>query len=94
MRVLGREVLEKFKQDHADVRQQLDAWLQEAKDAHWETRHDIKARYSSVSFLKENIVIFNIKGNNYRLVTKINFQHQIIKVEKIGTHAEYSKWEW
>lgn len=94
MRVLGREALEDFKRNHADVRQQLDAWLREAEDAEWKTTHDIKVRYSSASFLKDNIVIFNIKGNSYRLATKVNFQHQIVKVERIGTHAEYSKWEW
>ncbi len=94
MRVLGREVLESFKESHGDVRKQLDVWLGEATDAKWERWRDIKEKYSTASPLKDNIVIFNIKGNSYRLKVKVNYRYQVVKIEKIGTHAEYSKGNW
>lgn len=94
MRVLGREVLESFKGAHADVRGQLDAWFREAEKAKWTRWRDIKDRYPSASDLPNDIVIFNIKGNKYRIAVKVNYQYQIVKIEKVGTHAEYSKWSW
>jgi mRNA interferase HigB len=93
MRVLGRQRLEEFRAAHADARPSIDAWLAEAEAAEWQTPNDIKARYRSASFLSDNRVVFNLKGNKYRLETQINFQFQIVLVTRVGTHAEYSKWE-
>jgi len=92
MRVLGRNRLEEFRDAHADARAPIDAWLAEAEAAAWRSPSDIKARYRSASFLSDNRVVFNLKGNKYRLETKVNFVHQIILITRIGTHAEYSKW--
>jgi mRNA interferase HigB len=92
MRVLGRERLEEFRTRHADARAPIDAWLAEADAAAWQSPTDIKARYRSASFLSDNRVVFNLKGNKYRLETKLNFEHQIVLITRIGTHAEYSKW--
>jgi mRNA interferase HigB len=54
---------------------------------------DIKARYSSASFLSDNRVVFNVKGNKYRLLVKVGFNLQTVIIQRIGTHAEYDKWE-
>lgn len=94
MKVLGREVLENFARKHSDVRSQIDAWIEEAEDAEWQTPNDVKKRYVSVSFLANNRIIFNLKGNKYRLDVKISFKNQIILVVRIGTHAEYSSWRF
>lgn len=94
MKVVGREILEEFKKKHADARGQIDAWLAEAEEAAWESPNDIKARYSSVSFVGDNRVIFNIKGNNYRLDIKVSFKPPIVLIKRIGTHAEYDKWDF
>jgi mRNA interferase HigB len=69
----------------------LNAWVAEAKDAKWNTTIDIKNRYRSADFLADNRVIFNIKGNHYRLVVKVKYQNEIVVIEWVGTHAEYSK---
>ena len=92
MKVVGKEILQEFKNSHADARSQLDAWLAEAEDAAWGMPNDIKKRFSSASFLANNRVIFNIKGNAYRLDVKIAYQVQVVRIKRIGTHAEYDKW--
>jgi len=91
MRVLGTTILEEFQHDHADVRSWISAWLAEVKDAEWTTPQDIKNRYQSASFLSDRLVIFNVKGTKYRMVCKISFQFNIVRVQWAGTHAEYSK---
>lgn len=91
MRILGLPLLEAFKQKHADTRGQLDAWQSEVEQETWLTPQDIKRRYQSADFLSGNRVIFNIKGNSYRLVVKVRYQNGLVVVEWVGTHAEYSK---
>ena len=92
MRVIGKQQLEDFKQRHADVRSQIDAWICEAEEAQWASPHDVKERYVTASFLADNRVVFNLKGNRYRLDVKISYESQIVFVKRIGTHAEYDKW--
>jgi mRNA interferase HigB len=94
MRLLGRIALEQFRKEQAESRPAIDAWLAEAEDAEWRSPGDIKERYRSASFLSDNRVIFNLKGDKYRLETKINYEHQIVLVTRIGTHAEYSRWKF
>lgn len=91
MRILGLPLLEAFKKKHANVRGSLDAWRKEVARATWHTTQDIKKRYPSTDFLAENRVIFNIKGNSYRLVVKVRYQAGMVLVEWVGTHAEYDK---
>lgn len=91
MRVVGRDKLDAFGKGHADAKKALDAWFHEAESNNWETPQDIKNRYRSADFLAGNRVIFNIKGNHYRLVVKVRYQNGIVLIEWVGTHAEYSK---
>jgi mRNA interferase HigB len=77
---------------HAEVASVVDAWLAEAKAATWRTPADIKARYANASILANNRVVFNLKGNKYRLDTKIAYQTGVVVVKRIGTHAEYTRW--
>lgn len=92
MRLVGKEVLREFARRHADIRGPLTAWIPEVEEAIWTGSADIKARYPSASFLSENRVIFNIKGNTYRIETKVSYEITVVLVKRIGTHAEYSKW--
>jgi len=94
MRVLGKKKLVEFAQRHGDVRSQIDAWVCEAEEAEWRTPSDIKKRYASASFLARNRVVFNLKGNTYRLDAKIAYQTQIVVVKRVGTHAEYDNWQF
>lgn len=93
MKIVGHQRLVEFKRKYSDVRSQVDAWLAEAEEATWQTSQAIKARYPSASFLVGNQVVFNLKGNNYRLVVKIAYKTQVVQVLKIGTHAEYNTWK-
>lgn len=92
MQVVGRPILERFVKVHAEVGPAVDAWLREAMAAMWRTPAEVKARYVSASFLANNRVVFNLKGNKYRLDTKIAYQVGVVLVKRIGTHAEYSRW--
>lgn len=91
MRILNLPLLEQYKQDHANVRGQLDAWRDEVERDTWQAPQDIKRRYKSADFLANNRVIFNIKGNSYRLAVQVQYRHGLVVIEWIGTHAEYSK---
>lgn len=92
MKVLGLEVLAEFARTHAEVRTQLQVWLAEAEEAQWEGPDDVQRRYPTASFLADNRVVFNVKGRKYRMVVKVSYRLQIVMIERVGTHAEYSKW--
>lgn len=91
MRLFNLPMLDLYKQDHADVRGQLDAWRKEVEQETWKTPQDIKRRYKSADFLSDNRVIFNIKGNSYRLAVQVQYRRGMVVIQWIGTHAEYSK---
>lgn len=93
MRVIAKRTLRKFweQQSYRDAEQPIRAWYGEAEDAEWSTPNDIKAQYRNASILKSNRVVFNIAGNKYRLVVKINFEHQIVYIRFVGTHAQYDE---
>nr|WP_246596913.1 type II toxin-antitoxin system HigB family toxin [Pontibacter aydingkolensis] len=80
-----------FWEKHADTEQQLKAWYNEAEQADWKSPNDIKKNYPSSSILEDNRVVFNIKGNNYRLIVRINNKYGVVWIRFIGTHAEYDK---
>ncbi len=92
MIIVGRPILEELKRKHADVQSQVDAWEAEVSIAQWGTPHDLKRRYPSASILAENRVIFNLKGDKYRLRVMVSYKSKIVYVEKAGTHKEYEKW--
>ena len=91
LRVIAKKILRDFWEIHNDCEHQLKSWYQEASRAEWKNPNDIKAEDSSVSILNNNRFVFNIKGNSYRLIVKINFDYQMIWIRFIGTHAEYDK---
>ena len=91
MEVRPKEEIDKFIRKHRDTKGPLGAWYKEAKSTTWRTSIDIKNKYSSVSFLEKNYVIFNIKGNKYRLVTKVAYKMGVVYIKWFGTHAEYDK---
>ena len=91
MRIISRKALREFWERHPDAEQTLRAWYHDAKCATWKTPADIKDVYRNASFVGNNRVVFNIKGNHYRLVVAIQYQHGIIYIRFVGTHAEYDK---
>ena len=91
MQVLGKDKLISFYKKHANAKSAIEAWIAEAQSAKWKTPQDIKERYRSAESLDGNRVIFNIKGNHYRLVVRVRYQNGVAVVEWVGTHAEYDK---
>jgi mRNA interferase HigB len=91
VRVIAKKTLREFWIKHSDCEDQLKSWHKEAIEAFWNSPQDIKNDYPSASFLQDNRVVFNIKGNKYRLIVKINYDFAMIWIRFIGTHAEYDK---
>jgi mRNA interferase HigB len=91
MRVISRKTLKDFWEKHADAEQPLKAWFHETKTARWKSFTAIKARHRSADALPGNRVIFNIKGNTYRLIVHFHYNTGIAFIRFIGTHAEYDK---
>ncbi|QNR24881.1 type II toxin-antitoxin system HigB family toxin [Croceimicrobium hydrocarbonivorans] len=91
MRVIAKSTLRLFWEKHSESEQALKAWYREAEKASWQSFNELKLEYPSASILKDNRIVFNIKGNNYRLIVKFNFDFQICWIRFIGTHAEYDK---
>jgi len=91
VRVIAKKILRDFWEKHNDCEQQLKAWFQEASKAEWNHPNDIKNEYPSASIVGNDRIVFNIKGNLYRLIVKINFDYQMVWIRFIGTHAEYDK---
>jgi len=95
MRVIARRTLKQFVEklrghkDQKAVKSALDAWFYEAQHAEWTTPADVRKAYASASIVDAERVVFNIKGNDYRLVTAINYRLQIIFIKWLGSHAEY-----
>ena len=69
----------------------MKSWFREASDADWNGPKEIKREFPSASFLADNRVVFNIKGNKYRLIVKMNYEYQMTWIRFVGTHAEYDK---
>ena len=91
MRIISKRTLRAFWIRFADAEEPLLAWYREVEKAEWEKPAQVKERYRSASFVKGNRVIFNIKGNTYRLIVKVNYKYGIVYVRFVGTHAEYDK---
>jgi mRNA interferase HigB len=91
LRVISKKALRDFWTRYPDCEQQLKAWYQEAEDAHWKGPNDIKRDYPSASILAGNRVVFNIKGNHYRLVVRINYSYGMVWIRFVGTHPQYDK---
>ncbi|WP_430812940.1 MULTISPECIES: type II toxin-antitoxin system HigB family toxin [unclassified Carboxylicivirga] len=90
-RIFSKGTLRDYWEKHADSEQYLKTWYDTAMNADWRSPNDIKESYASASVLKSGRIVFNIKGNSYRLVVKINYEKQWIFVRFIGTHPEYDK---
>jgi mRNA interferase HigB len=91
VRVISRKTLRAFWEKHTDCTQQLKSWYRETEKVNWNNLNELKKEYPSASILENNRIVFNIKGNKYRLIVKINFEYKIIWIRFVGTHAEYDK---
>ena len=91
VRIFNRSTVRAFADAHADARQALFAWFAEVERTNWIGPDDIKTAYPSASFLSGNRVVFNVKGNKYRVVVAVKYEFFSVYIRFIGTHAEYDK---
>lgn len=90
-RLFAKSTLREFWEKFPDSEQYLKTWYDTVMSSKWKSPSDVKRTYANASILKENRIVFNIKGNSYRLVAKINFEKQWIFIRFIGSHKEYDK---
>jgi len=97
MRIIARSTLHAFTaslsghKDQRAVKAALDAWFDEAKKAKWTGTADVKRRYATASIVSAERMVFNIKGNSYRLVVSVDFEKQIVWIKWLGTHKAYDR---
>lgn len=89
MRILALSTLRAFWEIHPQAKTALCNWYAEASDADWATPEEIKAAHRNASFLADNRVVFNIKGNDYRLIVKVHYNRRMMFVRFVGTHKQY-----
>jgi mRNA interferase HigB len=91
MRIVAKRALLEFIRNHARAEQALLSWHAEAVKADWQTPQDIRNDYATASFVGRNRVVFNIKGNDFRLIVAVAYRVGVVYIKFVGTHAEYDK---
>lgn len=91
MRIIARKTLRTFWEQHPDAEQALKAWYYDTQQAVWRTPSAIRQEYATASIIANNRVVFNIRGNHYRLVVAINYAYQIVYIRFVGTHHAYDQ---
>lgn len=89
VQVISKKKLVEFYKKHAETKGSLETWYHEAKRANWTNPMDVKRNFRSASIIGDSRVVFNIKGNKYRLIAKINYRSKVVYIRFIGTHTEY-----
>jgi mRNA interferase HigB len=89
MRIISVQTLRKYWSKVSETKQPLQAWYDEVLSQQWNDPADIKKRYASASILKKNRVVFNIKGNKYRLVVAVAYKIGVVYIKFVGSHKEY-----
>jgi mRNA interferase HigB len=97
VRIIARRTLREFvdslagKRDQPAVKAALDAWFHEVKKAHWASTAEVKRLYSTASIVSSDRIVFNVKGNAYRLVAAVDFEKSIVWIKWVGTHGDYNR---
>lgn len=97
MRIIARRSLKRFvethigRKDHSALKAALDAWFDEVRKAHWRNSAEVKQRYRTASIVSGDRVVFNIKGNAYRLIVAIDCEKGIVWIKWVGSHAAYDR---
>jgi mRNA interferase HigB len=91
MRIVAKRTLREFWGQYPEAEEPLLAWYREVEKEDWDGPAKVKEKYRSASIIKGSRVVFNIKGNDYRLVVKINYPYRMIYIRFVGTHAEYDE---
>ncbi|WP_017294545.1 type II toxin-antitoxin system HigB family toxin [Geminocystis herdmanii] len=93
MHVISYRKIREFAQKNRTIHTALDSWYKIASKAHWQNLIDVQSIFPSAEAVG-NFTVFNIKGNQYRLIVSIDYQHQLIYIKYILTHTDYDKNKW
>ena len=91
MRVIAQSTLRIFWENHPSAEDSLCAWYEDIERVTWKTPAVIRTAYPTASFLANNRVVFNIRGNHYRIIVHIHYNTQIVYTRFVGTHVEYDR---
>ena len=91
MRVVAKKTLKEYFEKNAESKQTLLIWFKEVNNGKWKNHNEMKETFSSLSIIPNERIVFNIKGNKYRIVAKVNYDYQILWIRFVGKHAEYDK---
>ena len=91
MRMIALRTLKQFWKKHPDAEHPLRQWYDDVRRADWKTPQELRVAYASASVISSDRVVFNVKGNAYRIIVRINFHYRIMYIRFIGTHAEYDQ---
>jgi mRNA interferase HigB len=97
MRIISRRTLREFiadragHKDHPALKAALDAWFAEVSKAAWTSTADVKRLYATASIVSADRIVFNIKGNDYRLIVAVDFEKAIVWIKWVGTHKDYDQ---
>jgi len=91
MRIIARKTLKEFWEIHSDAEQPHRSWFAKASQANWQTPADVEMDYRHASFVANNRIVFNIKGNDYRLVAAIKYEYSVVYIRFVGTHQAYDR---
>lgn len=91
MRIIARSRLRDYWAKHSDVESALEAWYQDVSRAAWKTPNDVTRIYPNASIIAGNRIVFNIKGNQYRLIVAVSYTTGIVYIRFVGSHQEYDK---
>ena len=92
MLIENRRAVDKFVGKHADSRVPFAEWIGKIEAARWSSLVDVKRTFNSADFVK-GLVVFNVGGNNFRVVTEVVYKDGIVRIARVGTHAEYDGWK-
>jgi mRNA interferase HigB len=97
MRIIARRTLRAFvtsragHKDQAALKSALDAWFEEVRKARWKNSADVRRLYATASIVSAERIVFNIKGNSYRLIVSVDFEKSIVWIKWLGTHKDYDR---
>jgi mRNA interferase HigB len=97
MRIIARRTLREFvrsrtgHRDQSALKAALDAWFDEVRKARWTSTADVKERYATASVVSAERIVFNVKGNDYRLVVSVDFEKGIVWIKWLGSHQDYDR---
>ena len=97
MRIIARRTLREFVEsrtghkDQSALKSALDAWFHEAQKSNWRTSAELKSAYATASIVSADRVVFNVRGNSYRLIVAIDYEKGIVWIKWLGTHEDYDK---